>query len=345
MAAALQQFRLHANYVRTWLDVARDLGVAPTDLLQGTGLDEDMLAQPSLRIGMVQAAHLIGRLQALSGRSDLGILYGLRIRPSAHGLLGYAAMTCASLLDAIKLLYQYKDHHLNNLDVRARISQGRLIATFSDCHALGPMRQLFYEGLLVTLCRHAAFLLGRPLDAWEVQVDWSEPAGLDLARHGLPAWRFDAARVQLSLPLADLRAPLVLADPGACKQARAQIEKDVDLCRPVEDDDVVSRVRSVLEQRPAGVASAMGYPDLAEVASALCLSASTLKRRLQACDTSFQAVLDDVRQRRAKELIAQHDWPIQDVAQQLGYTDPAAFTRAFKRWTGLRPRDLRARAN
>lgn len=344
MAFAGPSFRLHANYVRTWLDVGADLGVASDRLLEGTGLSADMLEQPAARVEVGQAGLIISRLHALSGCTDLGVRYGMRIRPSAHGLLGYAAMTCETLLDAIRVLNQHKDHHINNLDVQACLQRGRLMATFSDRHAFGAMRQLFYEGLLVTLCRHAAFLLGRPLHGWAVHVDWPQPQGFEASRLGLPAWHFNAARVQLSLPVSDLRAPLVLADPGACRQALMQVERDIRLCREAEGDDVVARVRRALEQGlGAGRASRRAPPDLPDVASALCLSASTLKRRLHACDTSFQAVLDDVRKRQAMELIRQHDWPIQEVAQQLGYSDPAAFTRAFKRWTGMRPRDLRLR--
>lgn len=60
--------------------------------------------------------------------------------------------------------------------------------------------------------------------------------------------------------------------------------------------------------------------------------------------SSFQKLLDDARRRRALELISTTSMSIQQIAQILGYTDPAAFTRAFKRWTGERPSDLRVRA-
>ena len=63
----------------------------------------------------------------------------------------------------------------------------------------------------------------------------------------------------------------------------------------------------------------------------------TLQRRLSDMDTTFSAVIDTAQMRWAVQLLERDDYSLAEIAHQLGYTDQANFTRAFRRWTGLPP--------
>ena len=78
-----------------------------------------------------------------------------------------------------------------------------------------------------------------------------------------------------------------------------------------------------------------------EVSRALGLSRQTLYRRLKAEGVTFEAVLDGLRRKLAMKLIRDEGVPVKEAAWRLGFSDPAAFSRAFKRWTGRSPRELR----
>lgn len=78
-------------------------------------------------------------------------------------------------------------------------------------------------------------------------------------------------------------------------------------------------------------------PRLVEVARALNISARTLQLRLAADGTSFSALTDAVQHERALALLAQPDLPVTTIATRTGFANPAAFTRAFRRWTGTTP--------
>ena len=78
-----------------------------------------------------------------------------------------------------------------------------------------------------------------------------------------------------------------------------------------------------------------------ELARALGLSRQTLYRRLKAEGTTFEEVLDSLRHRLALRLVRDEGVPVKEAAWRLGFSDPAAFSRAFKRWTGKSPRDFR----
>jgi AraC-like DNA-binding protein len=84
-------------------------------------------------------------------------------------------------------------------------------------------------------------------------------------------------------------------------------------------------------------ASLPGGSDVAEVARAMHMSGRTLQRRLEQEGTTFSEVLDRARLDVARRSLAVPSTTLGDVALELGFSDLATFTRAFKRWTGMPP--------
>lgn len=84
-----------------------------------------------------------------------------------------------------------------------------------------------------------------------------------------------------------------------------------------------------------------GETGMQTIATALGCSRDTLYRRLKAEETSFEAVLDGVRHRLALDYLGGGKVSVNETAYLVGFSDPAAFSRAFKRWTGSSPRAWR----
>lgn len=78
------------------------------------------------------------------------------------------------------------------------------------------------------------------------------------------------------------------------------------------------------------------------VARDLGCSRQTLYRRLKSEGSTFEQLLAGLRRRRALELVNDRGLPIKEIAYRLGFSDPASFSRAFKRWTGTSPQSLRS---
>jgi AraC-like DNA-binding protein len=76
------------------------------------------------------------------------------------------------------------------------------------------------------------------------------------------------------------------------------------------------------------------------VAAQFNMSNRTLRRRLQEEETSYQEILDDVRADLARHYLTKEKREIDEVAFLLGFSDPSAFTKAFRRWTGQTPADF-----
>ncbi len=75
---------------------------------------------------------------------------------------------------------------------------------------------------------------------------------------------------------------------------------------------------------------------LERIAAMLCMSSRTLRRQLSQAETTFQIEFDAVREHYAIQLLEEKQ-PITNIALLLGYNDTSAFSRAFKRWTGVAP--------
>jgi len=158
-----------------------------------------------------------------------------------------------------------------------------------------------------------------------------------LRKHFACDIRFDAPfdllvfdEAALALPFVTRSAQLLaVLEPGL--EAALQEEGAF---RTLLDD-----VRSTLAQRICGE-----RPAVNQVAKALGMSARTLQRRLGDLGTSYQQVLDDVRRRSARRLLANTDLATSEVAFLLGFEEMNSFTRAFHAWEGTSPAKWRATA-
>ncbi|MEJ2140379.1 MAG: helix-turn-helix transcriptional regulator [Gammaproteobacteria bacterium] len=86
-----------------------------------------------------------------------------------------------------------------------------------------------------------------------------------------------------------------------------------------------------------------GYPGIEEVAQLLQVSPRTLQRKLSEAGSSYSGLVERCRCRVACESLRYTQDPVQDIAALLGYRDVSSFSRAFRRWTGITPRDFRNR--
>jgi len=133
----------------------------------------------------------------------------------------------------------------------------------------------------------------------------------------------------------DLDTPFVGAVSAMNVKLRETLEKHLlDLMGPeaVQDKGIVARTRSIIARRLG-----RARVDLASVAAEHDLSERSLRRRLSEEGTSFRLLLQEARQARARIMLEATDLPLAVAAEQLGYSDTATFSRAFKEWTGVSP--------
>jgi AraC-like DNA-binding protein len=106
--------------------------------------------------------------------------------------------------------------------------------------------------------------------------------------------------------------------------------------QPQLDDDPLTSIRMALQGERTS-----GPPTLERIAHKLGMTERTFQRRLNQCGVTFRQLLAEQQRERATRLLAQRKLAISEVAFALGYSEQAAFARAFRRWTGQSPRSYR----
>ncbi|HKY90790.1 MAG TPA: AraC family transcriptional regulator [Nevskiaceae bacterium] len=329
-------------YLQLLLEILQERGIAPSKLFAGARVSATLLESPQAKMSAEQWTRLVLCALELTGDPALGYAYGLRMRPTAHGVVGYATLSCASVRQAMEIAVRYFQVRQANFQLSLREDTRGAVIELVDAPRVPVLRTFFVENILLGLARGAAVLIGRELGEvldLEIAFDWAEPPYHRAWRWRLPRVRFGQAVNALRLPVALLEQRPVLADPLATSQAIELCERELALVDGGEDDDVCARVRAQL--RPS---LDTGYPQLEAVAGRLHLSGRTLKRKLQAQGTGYLELLEQARRRDAEDLLLHSAMSVHTIAERLGYRNPANFSRAFQRWTGVPPSRWRAQS-
>lgn len=326
---------LPATYVEQWLSFLERRGVDTTAVLVGTGLVRESLDASEARVSPLAFDRMVVNSFPLAKDPSLGYAFGLDLRPTSHGFLGYALLTCDTLGEAIRLGERFGRLRTEAARIRFSVDGETAIIELEDSVPLGPLRQFVLEGITGAIVRLCSAMLGSMPEGAVIWVDYPEPSYYREFRDQLPPVLFERPANQLRFSAVELERPLALADRSASRVAVAQLERELTLLG--NSDETWTRVEAILRAPNAG------FPDLEAVAARLHMSSRTLKRRLRAQRRSFQQLLDDARLARATSLLRDPGVSVEQVAIELGYADPANFTRAFRRWTGEPPSAFRLR--
>lgn len=320
-------------YPRLLLDMMVERGFTRSEILQGSQLNDAIFDKPDHRLTPAQFLFLILRCFYLSKDPSLGYEMGLRTPVTSHGFLGYGVMSCANLEEAIKLAERFVRLRTVLITFRLYIEGEFAIVETTTNYPVGLLRQFVFESLLLSLARAGSFITGNAMNSGEIHFDFPEPSYYQTHKDKLPPTFFNQAANQIRFPKAYLKQALIMADPVAAKLAAEQCERELALMDI--NDDVPSQVRAMLNHQQGH------YPQLEQVADRLFMSSRTLKRRLQQAGLGFQQLLDEARKRDAIKMLQSTSLTVEQIAQRLGYTDPANFSRAFKKWTGDNPSSYR----
>ena len=327
---------LPMGYVSLLAAIVSERGHEPALLFRGTSIRAGELDAVDAWIDAHDARCVAENAFELTGDDALSLEYGLRSKPTMHGFMGYAAMCCATLRDAIELMLRFLPLRQRDLAMTLTADGDDAAIDVAETHELGPLRRVYLLGAVASLVGVIGVGAGERRRKSELWFDFAEPRSFARYKERLPAVRFDAPSNRIRFPSLYLEQRLVMADAVAAKQGLAQCEREAAL-QAVHPVDLVTRVRAAL------TLGSHGYPNLAGVSSQLGMSSRTLKRRLLEQGTTFTQLLDHARRRDAVRLLEDPRLDVARVAEALGYDDPPSFTRAFRRWTGDTPTTARRR--
>jgi AraC-like DNA-binding protein len=146
---------------------------------------------------------------------------------------------------------------------------------------------------------------------------------------------FDADADEIIFPAPIASLPIVGRDTCLNKLLRRYADEAL-ACQPKVRASIYSRVERIIPQLlPHGRA------EVSEVARQLGMSSRTLSRKLRDEGVTYAEILDKLRSALAKRYLSDRELPVTEIAWLLGYREVSSFTHAFKRRTGMTPREFR----
>ncbi|PZQ62301.1 MAG: AraC family transcriptional regulator [Phenylobacterium zucineum] len=323
-----------AGFARGLLEFAVSRGADRHALAAAAGVPVGDFERPDGRVAFAAYVRLMRAAKAATGDPALALHYAETIDISRVSIVGLISQAAPNMLDAfaalnhfVRLIVETENEDGGDRFRLVRDREGLWLADSRlNANAFPELTESAFAQLVCGPRRH-----GFDTELRAVHVT-----------HPDPGYRDEYERI--------FRAPVVFASTRNAMLIRHQFGEDTLELIPGYAGGVLSghaehlladlesskstrgRVEAVL--RPVLEA---GGTSMDAVASRLGLSRQTLYRKLKSEGVTFEQVLDGLRHRLALHLLSDGRASVNETAYRLGFSDPAAFSRAFKRWTGVSP--------
>jgi len=294
------------------------------------------LDDPNIRVPENVTEQAWALAATLTGDDALGIHLAESLPRGALDLIEYALRSSPSLEKGLDRLARYGRLVSDRVATRTHRRDESVLFLVHDTATtpLHPARTEFALAVALKLLRDSA-----GADLTPVRVSFAHPAPDDIAEHQRffhGRVRFAAGSSSMSLSGSDGARPMREADQALAGIIRRRLENALGDRDRASAGEMSTRVRRLLVEH-------LGHSVLTldAVATTLAVSRRTLTRRLAEENDSFRQILDNVRRDFAQALLQDRTLSIGDIAFFLQYSEPAAFHRSFRRWTGQTPQAFR----
>jgi len=300
-----------------------------------TDLTPELVADDDARITPAQFCVAWAELIRVTGNPDVALDIAAAMPSGAFGIVEYVCRSAPTLGGALQRWVRY----LNLLDDAVKVGlavEGERAYLRVELESEAPAPGA-HELCFALVAKYARELSAVPFRLTGVELVHRAPP--DVARYR--TWfdapvTFGAATNQLIFPAAALEASLVSSDPALLAiLTRAADELHA---RAPEEPTVSAQVARVLRE---ALREDEGHIEI--VAKRLGMTGRSLQRRLKDEQTSFNAVREQVRKELSRRYL-DANLSIAEISFLLGFSEPSAFFRAFKRWTGQTPVEARRAA-
>ncbi|MFC0218016.1 helix-turn-helix domain-containing protein [Pseudochelatococcus lubricantis] len=332
----LDSIRLPNQSLRIMCEVLIEFGLDPIPLITAAGIDPNVLDDPwSTLNGHQELRFEKFFLQTTGHVAGAAFHAGLRYSLVTYGPLGLAVLVSANVTEGLRLFTKMQALGYSMLEYRLVERDGIGIAfTANDQFTPADMREFMHERALGSVptffwdlrqqrlpLKYVESPLDRPKNWMNLDSRWETEF---IYRSSRTAFHFEAGAGALPLPMTN---PVLAASYRRLCENMLETSPNF--------DGIVNGVYQVLMQ------SRTEFPSAVEVAGRLHVSERTLHRRLAQCGSSYGAILDNVRLRRARELLEDSSLAIAAIGERLGYAETASFSRFFRRVAGVSPATYR----
>jgi AraC-like DNA-binding protein len=292
---------------------------------------------PDERLPISAVQELLAGALFLTGDEDLGLKAAREIVHGDYGALEYASRSAATWADSMNTIGRYMRLVNDALRISFHVEGERVLVQLDSTVPLARAATDFQSAAFHISSSYSWMPDFEP----EYEVLFTHPRPGSTAEYERTfvgsRLRFDAEWNGFVFPSAYLALEPRSADPNLHTLVSRHAEAM--LAELPKADSLTERVRDLLTRELAG-----GNATLRHVARAVSMSERTLTRHLEGEGTSFRDLLEDLRRRLALRYVRRSELPLSEIAFLLGFSQAAAFHRAFRRWTGQTPIEYRKSA-
>jgi AraC-like DNA-binding protein len=306
----------------------RELGIDPTAVFDGTGIDPDVIT-PDTRLPLVRIGELLEKSSRLARLPHLGLLLGMRFKLRHHGIIGRFMQYAPTLRHALADFIALQPGYSSGAIVYVSRWDNDYAFGYAFHHRFETGRRQFYDCVMAIGWRMLEELTcgrARPIEFHLCGRQPAEPAVY--SRFIKTTLRFDQHNTCAILDAAAMDTPLPLSDG----EQRSRVLAELELMMKGLEVPLSVQVRRTLR----GLLMA-GDPSMTVVASRLKMHPRQLRRHLAIEGLTFKALRDEVRFAVARELLELTTLSMGDVSSALAFSTQGTFSDAFCRWAGKSP--------
>ena len=310
---AWRESTIHSAYVRIAFDLADKLGIQ-------TG------ARALTQARMLPFMDILPLLDALDARRNpyLGAALGEQVPAAAHGAMGYAVVSSATVGQAMETAARYSSMRNRLFSYQCSVSTKETVLTVTPSFEMGDYRTFTEIGTTLSICRMIQSVASTEAAA-KMQLDAHWPKGPELP--GSIETRHSRPQSMLRVPADVARAPTLTSDAKLYAIACRSCEEEL----AILDGNLAARLRAIMPNEHNQ------WPSLVDAAQRFAMSPRTLIRRLAAEGFSYQSLLDEAKGEMACWYLRNTTLPLSGIAEQLGFMSDSNFSRSFRRWRGVAP--------
>jgi AraC-like DNA-binding protein len=318
-------------------DALVERGFSAGEILRGVNLRLEEVHSPKTRISRAQLMAVYKNAVGLSTDPHLAYLIGRNIHVSTYGMYGYAILCCPDFRKVMEFAMSY--HALAAPLTAIDFREEGAFATWTIepvVHADAD-RELYrfvtelQVGVHISLMRD---VMGAEFAPDEIHLAYVQADDFGLTEE------LAGCTVCFAQPSNQIVFKSTWLDHTASLGNRTTYTAVVELCDQLLGDlklrtGAVGKIRAILLQDIANP------PSFDAMAKLLDVNGRSLRRQLQQQGMSFRELRDELRTQLALKYLRSTHLPIEDIALALGFSDAASFRRAFHRWTGKAPSQIR----
>lgn len=333
----MEKGSISIHFVINALAHVERLGGNVPALLRSADIAPSLLVHPQARVSSDRYANL-WRLISVALDDEFFGQDSRRMKVGSFAMLCHSVIACRTLEQALQRATRFMGVLLDDLEMHL-VRDGALARLEVHERADTQAPRIFgHETLLILFYALMCWLIARRVTLGTAYFAYSEPVYSDEYRTMYaPRLVFEAPHTAIEFDAACLDLPVV-QDEVTVKDFLRAAPANI-ILKYKNTKGMVARVRRRLKTMPTD-----SWPAFETLAGEFHTTPSTLRRRLEDEGQSYQSIKDQLRRDLAIHALCHTSKPMLEIALSLGFADPSAFFRAFRKWTGVRPGDYRRQA-